>query len=235
MTLFKRLCFISLIGLSPCSIVVAQTEVHAATTRLSSQQQNIVAYFAERSNGNSLVKVPDPKGIYRILLSKTQDGYLVQDFFQDSHKPQSSPVLVKDVQDLERFQVETAVGEILLYNRNGQRFQKQVYDQQHNLSYLAGYSLNDKLLFESSINADTHLITSKIWHSNGALAFDLTTTNEQTIQDYKAWLRNGKPLEAPLCFMDRSINVEQIRLDPCALQLKDIMTKYEKLWEVQMQ
>lgn len=235
MKFFKLFSCIALIGLSLSSsaaeISVAQTQLQAPA-----QTNHIIAYFSARQNGKTThINTADPQGIYRVLISKSSEGYLVQDFFQANHQAQSSPVLLTDAEDLDRFQVQSAVGEILLYNRNGQRFNKQVYDKDHDVIYVAGYSLHGQILLEQEVNPEDGITHTKLWHSNGTLAFELQSNSDMQLIDSQAWRRNGKAFNSKTCFNDRSLDFSSAAIDPCVLQLKSLYQKYEKLWETQMQ
>ncbi|MDQ8953540.1 hypothetical protein RFH42_11265 [Acinetobacter rudis] len=235
MRILKQLCCSILIGLSVSSMA-AEVSISKDQSQNAVQATNIITFFSARQHGQTLsTPTADPQGIYRVLISKSNEGYLVQDFFQANHQAQSSPVLLTDNKDLDRFQVESAVGEIRLYNRQGQYFNKQIYNKDHRITYLAGYSLEGKLLLEQIVNLENETINTKIWHSNGVLAFDLTSTTSMHLIDYKAQRRNGQAFNPQTCFMERSIALDYVALDPCVLQLKSLNEKYAKLWEAQMQ
>lgn len=235
MKLLQRLILIGLVGLSPWTMAAEEFLVRTITPLVAPQDRNIVAYFTERQNGKTLSSTqPDPKGTYRALLSKTQEGYWVQDFFQDSHNKQSSPVFITDSKDLDQFQVNSPVGEILIYNRQGQMIQKQVYDQQHNLTYLASYAFNNKMIIEEIYNPNNDQLRTKIWHSNGVQAFDLTSDSALNISKKQVWARNGQEINTPTCFIERSLNINNFQVDPCVLQLRSMTEKYERLLEKQM-
>lgn len=218
------------------SEIYADSKTTVTPMAVTADGQKIIAYFSTRHNRESKSSdTVDPKGYYRVLLSQSDEGYLVQDFFQANHQAQSSPVLLKSADDFKRFAVETPVGEITLYNRGGQRIEKQIYDEEHNLIYLADYSRQDRMQIEQKYDYQMGIAHSKSWHSNGVLAFELTYAFDLSLLDYKAWLRNGQELKAANCFIDGSVDLENVQLDPCVLQLKSLHEKYNRSSEIQMQ
>lgn len=227
MQLFKAICLMGLCVLS--TAIYAESKITVTPIAVTADGQKIISYFSAVVDGESTARSePSPHGYYRVLLNQDQDGYQVQDFYQDTQKKQSSPILLKDAKDLKLFDVSSAVGEIKLYNLKGEMIEVQIYDQQSHYIYHAIYSPQGKMLVENKTEAGSPFTSTQIWHSNGVLAFDFISNTEQQLLDYQVWTRNGKRLNSPTCFIDNSVDFDHVRLDPCILQLKNLVEKYEK-------
>lgn len=214
--------------------VYAESKTTIKPIAVTADGQKIIAYFSKEIDGKSTtLSHPSPRGYYRILINQSEQGFLVQDFYQDTGTKQSSPLFLKDTQDLDQFDVVSAVGDILLYTAKGEIISKQTFDQESNLIQYVGYSLQGKILLENTYDANSPLIKTKLWHSNGVLAFDLISDSDLRLIESKAWLRTGKEIPPSTCFVDQSIDLEHARLDRCTLQLKSISEKYLRLWQAE--
>ena len=75
-----------------------------------------------------LVTTPDAKGYYRQSLGKTADGRLVvQDYYQDTHTPQTAPIILPQGADPQNFNSSNSDSKNIWYQRNGEIHAMQDY------------------------------------------------------------------------------------------------------------
>ena len=107
---------VALPGLLPENILDAR-QAGATTLDYTPQKDGQTWYFDANS---APVASASPGGYYRKALGKTADGRLVaQDYYQDSHSPQTAPfILVKDA-DPHDFDTTTADSKVVWYRKDG--------------------------------------------------------------------------------------------------------------------
>ena len=107
---------VALPGLLPENILDAR-QAGATTLDYTPQKDGQTWYF---DANNAPVASASPGGYYRKALGKTADGRLVaQDYYQDSHSPQTAPfILVKDA-DPHDFDTTTADSKVVWYRKDG--------------------------------------------------------------------------------------------------------------------
>ncbi len=170
-------------------------------------EQSIIAYFApeaaessdfEQSTqlhtaGEGYSEVPVKNGYYRKLLDRDQNGrYLVQDFFQNSHKKQTDPYWIKEVSALKSFDGISSDGIMVAYYENGNIHKKHHYKNFKKIGKNKYYYQNGQIAFAEDVVND-ELILQKIWYENGKLAADLkiNPSDNHCIFDSKVWDKNG--------------------------------------------
>ena len=171
------------------------------------KEQPIIAYFspeaAEASDfentthldtvGAGYSTAPVENGYYRKLLDRDQYGrYLVQDFFQNSHKKQTDPYWIKEVSALKSFDGISSDGLMVAYYENGNIHIKHHYKDFKKVEKNEYYYENGQLAFAEEIVSD-ELILQKIWYDNGKLAADLkiNPADNNCIFDSKVWDEKG--------------------------------------------
>ena len=107
---------VALPGLLPENILDAR-QAGATTLDYTPQNDGQTWYF---DANDAPVASASPGGYYRKALGKTADGRLVaQDYYQDSHSPQTAPfILVKDA-DPHDFDTTTADSKVVWYRKDG--------------------------------------------------------------------------------------------------------------------
>ncbi len=170
-------------------------------------QQPIIAYFSKTPNEQdcgcastidrtySLVPIED--GYYRTLLGRDKTGrFLVQDFYQKTQKPQSSPIWIRDPMGLFSFASDVASGPITLYFPNGQVSYQGTYDDNgQEIGKSQSFYANGKVGLESETTNDN--IQQTLWHANGVKAAELTISNDGSnhVIEHKIWDKQGKLVE----------------------------------------
>lgn len=211
-TLFKWHAFSAvLLGLSTlfvgCSTTpTASTHVPSSIQKQLSTQQPIIAYFSRTANEQdcgcastidqtySLVPIED--GYYRTLVGRDADGrFLVQDFYQKTKTPQSSPIWIKDPMGLFSFDSRYVSGPVTLYFPNGKVSYSGTYEDGEEVGKSQSFYHNGKLGLESEVKGD--LIAQSLWYSNGAKAAEMILSNDGTnhVVENKIWDEKGQLVE----------------------------------------
>ncbi|MNR79269.1 hypothetical protein D3C72_99760 [compost metagenome] len=124
---YLHLAFISIVlALTGCSTTPIPAKIRAQMNT----SQAIVAYFGNgdtQQSCNCLSDVdanysatPVPNGYYRVLLGRNAEGlFLIQDFYQKNKRAQSSPVWVREPNDLFNFNSNAVIGSATLYYSDG--------------------------------------------------------------------------------------------------------------------
>ncbi|WP_288455009.1 membrane-binding protein [uncultured Acinetobacter sp.] len=161
-------CLIS-ISMIGCS----QLSTTSSTTNLSktlATNEAIIAYFApdagdeECSCGSSVMDQgyslqPVENGYFRKLLGRDKDGrFLVQDFYQNSHKKQSDPFWIKEPQGLNSFDGKYIDGNVTGYYENGTINFKASYKDLQPIGKAENFYPNKQLGLEESYIDDQTII-----------------------------------------------------------------------------
>lgn len=202
----------SLISLSllftACSSVPTQsTALQSNIKQQLSTQQPIVAYFSQTPNEQdcgcastidptySLKPIKD--GYYRTLLGRDQAGrFLVQDFYQEGQKPQSSPIWIKDPIGLFSFENKYVSGPVTLYFRNGKVSYQGTLEDGEEVGKSQSFYSNGQLGMENEVSNGESTI-QKLWYANGAKAAEIFISEDSSIQvsDAKVWTQDGQLVE----------------------------------------
>ena len=174
-------------------------------------QQPIIAYFHKNaeetescgcehnlSSDYSFTATQD--GYYRKLLGRSQDGlFLVQDFYQASNKPQTSPFWIKKPEGLNSFDSTYIEGSATGYFENGQvAFSTTLKDGMH-IGLNKEYYPSGQLATERNFNDQGELQLSKLWYENGQIAGEImqNANGEFDLQDAKFWDEQGTLIDNP--------------------------------------
>lgn len=196
-------CLIS-ISMIGCS----QLSTTSSTTNLSktlATNEAIIAYFApdagdeECSCGSSVMDQgyslqPVENGYFRKLLGRDKDGrFLVQDFYQNSHKKQSDPFWIKEPQGLNSFDGKYIDGNVTGYYENGTINFKASYKDLQPVGKAENFYPNKQLGLEESY-IDDQTIIQKIWYKNGKIAAELkiNPSEDNTIVESRVWDQQGQ-------------------------------------------
>ena len=128
----------------------ANTSNADATSRIvaaQKQEAQIIAYFADSPEGGVYAEGPSEGGYFRKLLGRTKEGYyVVQDFYQDSGRKQSDPLIVTHEAALKSFSNDYSDGWVVLYDTEGRLAEQTQYRQgQPNgwaIAYQNGYRVS---------------------------------------------------------------------------------------------
>lgn len=202
---FKQLLFISLLGLSITGCSQLQTPNSTTISNEIKQQlqtsEPIVAYFAkdasageEYDSGYSATPLKD--GYYRKLLGRDKDGrFLVQDFYQNTHKKQTTPFWIKEPFALRSFDIIFTDGPITTYFENGHISSSANYSEGTEVGVSKTFYHNGQQAFEYEIaDPEVHSYKIKFWYENGKPAVDgfAAYKNDQPTYDAKAWDEQGQ-------------------------------------------
>lgn len=169
-----------------------------------STSEAIVAYFSKDAGeeacscGSTMDKgysfVPVEHGYYRKLLGRDAQGrFLLQDFYQDSQKPQTDPFWIIDPKGLNSFDILYTDGLITAYHENGKPSFSATYRQGEQVGKAQSYYENGQLGAEYELtNQQTYV--QKLWYVNGRPAADVISDyeNEHTLHEGKIWDEKGQ-------------------------------------------
>ncbi|WP_151710531.1 hypothetical protein [Acinetobacter brisouii] len=189
---------------------VTQTPVQSTTNN-----QNIVAYFSSMQTGGVLLTNAHNADVYRVLIKHDEHGYLVQDFFQASKQPQSSPVLLSNPADLKNVAPTSIIGDLTLYYRNGKVYQQATYNPQHQpIGRATTYTAQGKLIMQEDNRSDGSY-SGQFWYPENlhlALSFEMNAKNQVT--SAKGWDRQQHAIANSQCFAEKTLNPQNTN-DPC--------------------
>ncbi len=208
---------VALPGLLPENILDAR-QAGATTLDYTPQKDGQTWYFDANS---APVASASPGGYYRKALGKTADGRLVaQDYYQDSHSPQTAPfILVKDA-DPHDFDTTTADSKVVWYRKDGSIRAIQQYKNGEAVSPLYTYH-EDRLAvatpqpglpFDDLYNSAGEISRGlRYYHENGqilALERHILPCNGYCERWLNLYDEQGQPLFAETfekhgCIMDR--------------------------------
>ncbi|WP_111895744.1 hypothetical protein [Acinetobacter sp. MB5] len=193
------------LALSACQTTTS-TSV-ATTQNPSNADQSVVAYFSSMETGGVLLTNARNADVYRVLIKHDQRGYLVQDFFQASKKPQSSPVLLTNPADLNRVAPTSMVGDLTLYYPNGHVYQRATYSAKHQpIGPASTYNPQGKLVVQEENRADGSY-SGRFWYPANlhlALTFEMNANNQVT--SAKGWDEQQHAIPSSQCFAENTLN-----------------------------
>ena len=154
-----------------------QTTSSAPLSGTVSTNQPIIAYFdpdsgeEECSCGSTMDKgyslTPIENGFYRKLLGRDAQGrFLIQDFYQNSDKKQTSPFWIIEPQGLNSFDSKYTDGDVINYRENGNIQFKSTYKDQKLVGKSFDYYANSQLAIETEF-LDEETTIQKRWYENG--------------------------------------------------------------------
>lgn len=204
--IFGSVLSLSLV-LTGCAGMTSQSQTIPQNVQQQlSTQQPIISYFSKTANeqdcgcassvDQSYSLIPIEDGYYRILLGRDKDGrFLVQDFYQKTKTPQSSPVWIKDPMGLFSFDSQYVVGPVTLYFPDGKISYQGQYEDGHEVGASQSFYKNGQLGAEYTIQNE--VIKQRLWYPNGNKAAELTLSNDDSYQitDGKYWNEQGQTID----------------------------------------
>lgn len=188
---------------SGCTSISTASNIPQNIQQKLSTQQPIISYFSPKPNeqdcgcassiDQSYSMVPIEDGYYRSLLGRDQAGrFLVQDFYQKTKTPQSSPFWIIDPMGLFSFSSEVATGPLTLYFPNGKvSYQGTRDDNGREVGKSQSFYTNGQLGLENEMTDEKTQRT--LWYSNGTKAAEMTLSNDEMRQfEYKVWDNNAQ-------------------------------------------
>ncbi|WP_287909690.1 membrane-binding protein [Acinetobacter sp.] len=140
---------------------------------------------------------PVENGYFRKLLGRDKDGrFLVQDFYQNSHKKQSDPFWIKEPLGLNSFDGKYIDGDVTGYYENGTINFKASYKDLQPIGKSENYYSNGQLGLQEEY-IDDQTIIQKIWYKNGKIAAELriNPNDDNTIVESRVWNQQGQVVD----------------------------------------
>lgn len=140
------------------------------------------------------IKAPTSKGFYRKLLKITGSGFLVQDFYQNSNKKQSNPILLKYHTDLTKGEPKSIDGPLVLWYENGQKSMEVLYKNGKKQGLLTSWHINGNKEVEQNYMDNKENGLATYWNKQGEknLTFNYKDGSLDTVT---AWKNNKKVSE----------------------------------------
>ncbi|AXY55963.1 hypothetical protein CDG60_04835 [Acinetobacter chinensis] len=196
----------SLLFLSGCSTTQGLKSGQIPTELKSqlSSQQAIVGYFSRTENeedcgcasqiDSTYSKTPVEDGYYRVLLGRNAKGdFLVQDFYQKTGHPQSSPAWVTDPLKLFSFDGSDVEGPVTLYYPDGKvaaKFTNKDGEAIEGEDYYTNGQLGSLFKTDDQGNSEYRL-----WYASGKKAVEYTLNKNQETTSSQAWNEDGSDNE----------------------------------------
>ncbi|MDO4657263.1 hypothetical protein [Kingella sp. (in: b-proteobacteria)] len=169
-------------------IATQNSQSYTSPIAFTPAKEKTVYYFDRDSQ---IASAPSNEGYYRELLGKTADGKrVVQDFYQSSQTPQTSPFVLKNDADIESFDSDGSDGQIVWFSRGGDVAQigdfkqgasdniivnvrrgKAVLAMEKTSQGLTNYILDDNAQIASVVNKQGDTIRAIVFYPNGSAMF----------------------------------------------------------------
>jgi len=210
------------LALSACQSTTAPSAPAPTSLGSAASEQSVIAYFSSMQTGGILLLNGRSADVYRVLIKHDERGYWVQDFYQASHRPQSSPVLLTNPADLNKISPTSVVGDLILYYRNGQVYQRATYNAQHQPTGQATtYNPQGKLIVQEENRADGSY-SGRFWYPetlHQALSFEMNSKHQVTMA--KGWDQQQHAIPSNQCFAEKTLNPKN-QQDQCYQLLMQI-------------
>ena len=169
-------------------IATQNSQSYTSPIAFTPAKEKMVYYF---NSDSQIASAPSNEGYYRELLGKTADGKrVVQDFYQSSQTPQTSPFVLKNDADIESFDSDGSDGQIVWFSRGGDVAQigdfkqgasdniivnvrrgKAVLAMEKTSQGLTHYILDDNAQIASVVNKQGDTIRAIVFYPNGSAMF----------------------------------------------------------------
>ena len=169
-------------------IATQNSQSYTSPIAFTPAKEKTVYYF---NSDSQIASAPSNEGYYRELLGKTADGKrVVQDFYQSSQTPQTSPFVLKNDADIESFDSDGSDGQIVWFSRGGDVAQigdfkqgasdniivnvrrgKAVLAMEKTSQGLTHYILDDNAQIASVVNKQGDTIRAIVFYPNGSAMF----------------------------------------------------------------
>ena len=202
--LTASLLSVTMVGCS--NFKVNQSHLSTQVKKQLITTEPVIAYFSQDAGQQENVddssldagysSTPVKHGFYRKLLGRDHNGrFLLQDFYQDSHKPQSDPFWIASPQGINSFDIAQTEGPITGYYENGQIAFKATYANGEAIGASQSYYNNGQLAVEETAKPD-HTTFQKLWYENGQPAAEINIRvegeNDAYIYQGDIWDQQGQ-------------------------------------------
>jgi antitoxin component YwqK of YwqJK toxin-antitoxin module len=183
---------------------ISNSQIPAEIKSKLTTNKAIIGYYGKEDNpeycgcvsqiDSTYTMKPVKDGYYRVLLGRNAEGhFLVQDFYQATNKPQSSPAWVLDPLKLFSFDTNDIDGTVSLYSKDGKTVAKFVTKDGETIEgehfYLNGQRGS---VYKTDESGKTHV---ELWYASGKKAAEYTLDEYQDIVTAKAWTEDGNVTE----------------------------------------
>lgn len=193
----------SILFLTGCTTTQLKSNQNKLPVEIESQlvtQQAIIGYFGRKDNpehcsclpytDSTYYTQPVKDGYYRVLLGRnTQGHFLIQDFYENTKQPQSSPVWIKNPIHLFSFNVNNVEGLIIIYDEQGRIISKLINQDGETIAgedYYRNGQVGSK--YYTKANGYTHV---QLWYQSGKKAADYLLSDQQELIKSELWQENG--------------------------------------------
>ena len=169
-------------------IATQNSQSYTSPIAFTPAKEKTVYYF---NSDSQIASASSNEGYYRELLGKTADGKrVVQDFYQSSQTPHTSPFVLKNDADIESFDSDGSDGQIVWFSRGGDVAQigdfkqgasdniivnvrrgKAVLAMEKTSKGLTNYILDDNAQIASVVNKQGDTIRAIVFYPNGSAMF----------------------------------------------------------------
>ncbi|WP_175624272.1 MULTISPECIES: hypothetical protein [Oxalobacteraceae] len=199
----KRLLHLALISLVITLVGCSTTPIPAKIKSQMSTSQAIVAYFGNGETAQSCNCIsevdanysatPVPNGYYRVLLGRNAEGlFLIQDFYQKNKRAQSSPVWVKEPNDLFNFNSNVIIGSATLYYPDGKILEVFSNTDRDSRNGEGFYKTGQRATKYVDDNTGTQF---EFWYQSGKPAAKYTRSASGELTYAEAWDESGNKAE----------------------------------------
>lgn len=193
-------------------IATQNSQSYTSPIAFTPAKEKTVYYF---NSDSQIASAPSNEGYYRELLGKTADGKrVVQDFYQSSQTPQTSPFVLKNDADIESFDSDGSDGRIVWFSRGGDVAQigdfkqgasdniivnvrrgKAVLAMEKTSQGLTHYILDDNAQIASVVNKQGDTIRAIVFYPNGSAMFqgDIAASGGKFNTAY-CWNETAQPI-----------------------------------------
>lgn len=186
------------LGLSVSSLSSAITTSVSVNQTIAESKvsitQPIIAYFDSIDNDTDIVNQPAKDGFYRVLLGRNAQGhYLIQDYFQNTGKPQTEPYWVISAEGLTDFGIDYIHGPLIGYFTNGKpSFKGNMSEGEYKTPFESFYT-NGQVANRTSPLAKGYS-RDEYFYDNGKKAVTFEYDADGELTKTQAWDKNGKVL-----------------------------------------
>lgn len=150
------------------------------------QQAKTQSIYYFDKNWKNVAK-PTSDGFYRKVLKIKENGCIIQDFYQNSNKKQSDPILLTDKTDLLAGGPASIEGKLVLWHENGQKSMEVFYKNNQKQGLLQSWHKNGYKKLEQTYHNDQENGIATYWNEEGMkqLEFNFENGNLNLVSSWK--------------------------------------------------
>ena len=194
-------------------IATQTSQTYTSPIAFTPAKEKTVYYFDRASQ---IASAPSNEGYYRELLGKTADGKrVVQDFYQSSQTPQTTPFVLENDANIESFDSDVGNGRIVWFTRGGDvaqigdfakgewsnalvsiRHGKAVLAVEKTREGMAFYTLDDNAKISAIVAEQGNATRTTLFYPNGSAMFqgDIAAGADKLHTAY-CWNEAAQPID----------------------------------------